>query len=89
MECVLLHWTTWVPAATATFGALSHPIQAKLKIIGSISFRLLMPHLKFLGKAIIPTLKITQAVLGIGMAISGIGIAFDLAVGGKALYNLA
>ena len=45
-------------------------------------------HLRFLGKALIPAFKITEAVLGIGMAISGIGIALDLIVGGKALYDL-
>ena len=45
-------------------------------------------HLKFLGKALIPAFKITEAVLGIGMALSGIGIALDLIVGGKALYDL-
>ena len=44
-------------------------------------------HLKFLGKALIPAFKITEAVLGIGMALSGIGIALDLIVGGKALYD--
>ena len=45
-------------------------------------------HLRFLGKAIVPALKLTQAVLGIGIAISGIGIAFDVVVGGKALIDL-
>ena len=45
-------------------------------------------HLRFLGKSLIPAFKITEAVLGIGMAISGIGIALDLIVGGKALYDL-
>ena len=45
-------------------------------------------HLRFLGKALIPAFKITEAVLGIGMAISGIGIALDLIVGGKAMYDL-
>ena len=45
-------------------------------------------HLKFLGKALIPAFKITEAVLGIGMALSGIGIALDLIVGGKALYDV-
>ena len=46
-------------------------------------------HLRILGKAIVPALKITQAALGIGMAISGVGIVYDLIVGGKALYDLA
>ena len=45
-------------------------------------------HIRFLGKAIFPALKLTQAILGIGMAITGVGIAFDLVVGGKALYDL-
>ena len=45
-------------------------------------------HIRFLGKAIVPALKLTQAILGIGMAITGVGIAFDLVVGGKALYDL-
>ena len=45
-------------------------------------------HLRFLGKALIPAFKITEAVLGIGMAISGIGIALDVIVGGKAMYDL-
>ena len=45
-------------------------------------------ELRFLGKTIVPALKLTQAVLGIGMAITGIGIAFDLVVGGKAIYDL-
>ena len=45
-------------------------------------------HLRFLGKAIIPAFKVTEAVLGVGMAISGIGIVLDVIVGGKALYDV-
>lgn len=44
-------------------------------------------HLRFLGKALIPAFKITEVVFGIGMALSGIGIALDLIVGGKAFYD--
>ena len=46
-------------------------------------------HIRFLGKAIFPALKLTQAILGIEMAITGVGISFDLVVGRKALYDLA
>ena len=45
-------------------------------------------HLKFVGRAMIPTLKITEAILRFGAAITGIGICIDLYVGGKVLYDL-
>ena len=48
-----------------------------------------LAQLKILGKVIVPTLKITQVLLGVGMALSGLGILFDIAVGGKALYDFA
>ena len=42
-------------------------------------------HLEIVGEAIIPAIK---TVFKFGTAITGIGIGIDLAVGGKALYNI-
>lgn len=67
-------------AVAAGAGAIGTNVVRSTNVLAHIGK---LTQLKILGKVVVPTLKITQAVLGIGMALSGIGILFDFAVGGN------